>query len=109
MQKSLTWSKNQLDSAINILEKKPTRQNAKEVVVKAGNVLLFGGEYKAVEPAMQKTLSWAETELKKAKVEFTANPTRAGAKYVIEMAKTVMNLGGNPGNAIDLVKKHYPK
>jgi hypothetical protein len=85
-----------------------TEEATKELIRAVEDVMLLPeGDEAAIEKAMNKTLRWAEGELRRAVKKLTEAPTEGNCGDVADKAAKVMLLGGNPTEEVELMMKIY--
>jgi len=84
------------------------KEMVRELIKTAGEVQMLGGDDEAAESAVKKALVWAEIQLDRAVERLRVTPTEAAGKEVAEKAGTVMLLGGDPTEEVDLLMTHFP-
>jgi hypothetical protein len=104
------------DIAAGILKRKTaafdprtaTEEATKELIRAVEDVMLLPeGDEAAIERAMEKTLRWAEGELKRAVKKLTEAPTEDSCRNVADKAAKVMLLGGDPDKEVELMMTVY--
>jgi hypothetical protein len=85
-----------------------TEEATKELMRAVEDVMLLPeGDEAAIEKAMNKTLRWAESELKRAVKTLIEVPTEANCREVADKAAKVMLLGGDPTEEVELMMAVY--
>jgi hypothetical protein len=85
-----------------------TEEATKELIRAVEDVMLLPeGDEAAIEKAMNKSLRWAEGELKRAVKKLTEAPTEDNCRKVADKAAKVMLLGGNPDEEVELMMTVY--
>jgi hypothetical protein len=85
-----------------------TQEMAEELLRTAADVQSLGGDERAAELAVSKTLGWAEVQLARSVDALKQTPTETNAREVAQKASLVMLLGGSATEAVQLLMELFP-